>query len=150
MNEILVSRREDNNYINCTKLLNVTGMSRGKRDGILKTEKVKDVVKVGTMNLKGVWIPFDRAYEIARNEGVDELLQPLFVRNIKEYFLTEGYKLKNENESEELKPRKMKGQDKSNLKITDASSSIYDKSTSCPTSGYATSLPSNVSKEYDN
>lgn len=150
VNEILVSRREDNNYINCTKLLNVTGMSRGKRDGILKTEKVKDVVKVGTMNLKGVWIPFDRAYEIARNEGVDELLQPLFVRNIKEYFLTEGYKLKNENESEELKPRKMKGQDKSNLKIMDVSSSIYEKSTSCPTGGYATSLPSSESKEYDN
>lgn len=38
------------------------------------------------MNLKGVWIPFDRAYEIARNEGVDGLLYPLFVRDIKDYF----------------------------------------------------------------
>ncbi|KAL6452253.1 EFH1 Transcriptional regulator EFH1 [Candida maltosa Xu316] len=66
---ILVSRREDTNYINGTKLLNVIGMTRGKRDGILKTEKIKNVVKVGSMNLKGVWIPFDRAYEIARNEG---------------------------------------------------------------------------------
>ncbi|KAK6454534.1 basic helix-loop-helix transcription factor [Scheffersomyces xylosifermentans] len=90
----LVSRREDNNYINGTKLLNVVNMTRGKRDGILKTEKTRTVVKVGSMPLKGVWIPFDRAYEIARNEGVDELLYPLFVKDLKTYYETKGYKLK--------------------------------------------------------
>ena len=99
---ILVSRREDTNYINGTKLLNVIGMTRGKRDGILKTEKIKNVVKVGSMNLKGVWIPFDRAYEIARNEGVDSLLYPLFVKNIKQYFLTKGHKLKSEDDEQEI------------------------------------------------
>ncbi|RCK66782.1 Transcriptional regulator EFH1 [Candida viswanathii] len=99
---ILVSRREDSNYINGTKLLNVIGMTRGKRDGILKTEKIKNVVKVGSMNLKGVWIPFDRAYEIARNEGVDGLLYPLFVKDIKEYFLTKGHKLKSEDDEQQL------------------------------------------------
>jgi hypothetical protein len=41
--------------INGTKLLNVAGMSRGKRDGILKNEKGRVVVKVGAMHLKGVW-----------------------------------------------------------------------------------------------
>jgi protein SOK2 len=41
--------------INGTKLLNVVGMSRGKRDGILKNEKGRVVVKVGAMHLKGVW-----------------------------------------------------------------------------------------------
>jgi protein SOK2 len=41
--------------INGTKLLNVVGMSRGKRDGILKNEKGRVVVKVGSMHLKGVW-----------------------------------------------------------------------------------------------
>lgn len=101
---ILVSRREDTNYINGTKLLNVIGMTRGKRDGILKTEKTKVVVKVGSMNLKGVWIPFERAYEFARNEGVDELLYPLFVKDIKTYFREKGHKLKSENEDEELLP----------------------------------------------
>ena len=45
----------DNNMINGTKLLNVCGMSRGKRDGILKNEKERIVVKVGAMHLKGVW-----------------------------------------------------------------------------------------------
>lgn len=50
-----VSRREDNNMINGTKLLNVVGLSRGKRDGILKNEKDRVVIKVGAMSLKGVW-----------------------------------------------------------------------------------------------
>ncbi|KAG1222216.1 hypothetical protein G6F68_020705 [Rhizopus microsporus] len=52
---ICVARRQDNDMINGTKLLNVTGMSRGKRDGILKNEKGRVVVKVGAMHLKGVW-----------------------------------------------------------------------------------------------
>lgn len=96
---ILVSRREDSNFINGTKLLNVIGMTRGKRDGILKSEKKKKVIKVGSMNLKGVWIPFERAAEIARNEGVDneELLGPLFVKDIATYFKTKGYKLKSDS-----------------------------------------------------
>ena len=45
----------DNEMINGTKLLNVVGMSRGKRDGILKNEKDRVVIKVGAMHLKGVW-----------------------------------------------------------------------------------------------
>lgn len=45
----------DNDMVNGTKLLNVAGMSRGKRDGILKNEKGRVVVKVGAMHLKGVW-----------------------------------------------------------------------------------------------
>lgn len=45
----------DNHMINGTKLLNVAGMTRGRRDGILKSEKVRQVVKIGPMHLKGVW-----------------------------------------------------------------------------------------------
>ncbi|KAI8884796.1 DNA-binding domain of Mlu1-box binding protein MBP1 [Backusella circina FSU 941] len=52
---ICVSRRQDNNMINGTKLLNAAGMSRGKRDGILKNERGRTVVKIGAMHLKGVW-----------------------------------------------------------------------------------------------
>lgn len=83
---ISVSRREDTNFINGTKLLNVAGMTRGRRDGILKSEKVRYVVKIGAMNLKGVWIPFERALELARNEGIIDLLYPLFVKDIKELY----------------------------------------------------------------
>jgi protein SOK2 len=45
----------DNHMINGTKLLNVAGMTRGRRDGILKSEKVRHVIKIGPMHLKGVW-----------------------------------------------------------------------------------------------
>lgn len=44
--------------INGTKLLNVAGMTRGRRDGILKSEKLRHVVKIGPMHLKGVWCVF--------------------------------------------------------------------------------------------
>jgi len=91
----------DNAMINGTKLLNVAGMTRGRRDGILKAEKNKKVVKIGPMHLKGVWyelpmhnmhkkwrrlirnrIPFDRALILANQEKITEKLYPLFVHNI--------------------------------------------------------------------
>lgn len=85
--------------INGTKLLNVAGMTRGRRDGILKSEKTRSVVKIGPMHLKGVWydahrpkltsdslmrfrIPFDRALDFANKEKITEALYPLFVHNI--------------------------------------------------------------------
>jgi hypothetical protein len=91
----------DNHMINGTKLLNVVGMTRGRRDGILKAEKQKQVVKVGPMHLKGVWyisypsqksisksnranprIPYERALALANQEKITEKLYPLFVHNI--------------------------------------------------------------------
>lgn len=79
---VCVARREDNHMINGTKLLNVAGMTRGRRDGILKSEKMRHVVKIGPMHLKGVWIPFERALDFANKEKITELLYPLFVHNI--------------------------------------------------------------------
>ncbi|ORY07494.1 apses-domain-containing protein, partial [Basidiobolus meristosporus CBS 931.73] len=76
---ICVARRQDNDMVNGTKLLNVTGMSRGKRDGILKNEKGRVVVKVGAMHLKGVWITFQRAKALAAQFKIADLLYPLFV-----------------------------------------------------------------------
>lgn len=87
-NNVSVVRRADNNMINGTKLLNVAQMTRGRRDGILKLEKVRHVVKIGSMHLKGVWIPFDRALAMAQREGIVDLLYPLFVRDIKRVILT--------------------------------------------------------------
>ncbi|ORE04766.1 apses-domain-containing protein [Rhizopus microsporus var. microsporus] len=75
---ICVARRQDNNMINGTKLLNVAGMSRGKRDGILKNERGRVVVKVGAMHLKGVWIPFARAKTLATQFNILDALYPIF------------------------------------------------------------------------
>lgn len=80
-----VARREDNNMINGTKLLNVAGMTRGRRDGILKSEKVRHVVKIGTMYLKGVWIPYERALEFSQREQIVDILYPLFVADIRSF-----------------------------------------------------------------
>ncbi|KAI4136806.1 MAG: hypothetical protein L6R39_007603, partial [Caloplaca ligustica] len=79
---VCVARRDDNHFINGTKLLNVAGMTRGRRDGILKSEKTRHVVKIGPMHLKGVWIPFERALDFANKEKITEQLYPLFVHNI--------------------------------------------------------------------
>ncbi|KAK2848521.1 hypothetical protein FQN49_005640 [Arthroderma sp. PD_2] len=79
---VCVARREDNHMINGTKLLNVAGMTRGRRDGILKSEKIRHVVKIGPMHLKGVWIPFDRALDFANKEKITDQLYPLFVHAI--------------------------------------------------------------------
>lgn len=79
---ICVARRSDNSMINGTKLLNVARMTRGRRDGILKSEKHRKVIKIGPMHLKGVWIPFDRALEFANKEKITEQLYPLFVNNV--------------------------------------------------------------------
>ncbi|KAG7802239.1 hypothetical protein KL944_002616 [Ogataea haglerorum] len=82
-NGVAVVRRADNDMINGTKLLNVAKMTRGRRDGILKAEKTRQVVKIGSMHLKGVWIPFERALAMAQREGIVDLLYPLFVKDIK-------------------------------------------------------------------
>ncbi|KAM9926127.1 hypothetical protein OXX59_003429, partial [Metschnikowia pulcherrima] len=87
-NNVSVVRRADNNMINGTKLLNVAQMTRGRRDGILKSEKIRHVVKIGSMHLKGVWIPFDRALAMAQRERIVDLLYPLFVRDIKKVIQT--------------------------------------------------------------
>ncbi|QOU19669.1 hypothetical protein BRETT_003820 [Brettanomyces bruxellensis] len=81
-NGVIVVRRADNDMINGTKLLNVTKMTRGRRDGILKAEKIRDVVKIGSLHLKGIWIPFERAAAMAKREGIYDLLYPLFVKDL--------------------------------------------------------------------
>ena len=57
-------------------------MTRGRRDGILKSEKVRHVVKIGPMHLKGVWIPFERALDLANKHNLTNILYPLFVHNV--------------------------------------------------------------------
>ncbi|OLY82490.1 putative transcription factor PHD1 [Smittium mucronatum] len=81
-NFIIFSSTHYNNMINGTKLLNVTKMTRGKRDGILKNEKERVVVKTGAMYLKGVWISFERAEILAKKHHIYGILEPLFDLNL--------------------------------------------------------------------
>lgn len=104
-NNVSVVRRADNNMINGTKLLNVAQMTRGRRDGILKSEKVRHVVKIGSMHLKGVWIPFERALAMAQREGIVDLLYPLFVRDIKRVIQTGISPTKNFDDNPQPQPQ---------------------------------------------
>jgi hypothetical protein len=83
---ISVGRRKDNNMINGTKLLNLSGMTRGKRDGILKSELERSVIKSGLMVLKGVWITFERAKELAKEYGIHDMLHPLLEWDIESHY----------------------------------------------------------------
>ncbi|AOA64471.1 Transcriptional activator [Komagataella phaffii CBS 7435] len=87
--KIPLSRRADNDYVNATKLLNLTGMRRGRRDGILKLEKQRQVVKTGTIDLKGVWVPLKRAIKLAKAEQVFQKARLIFVTNIADYYHTQ-------------------------------------------------------------
>lgn len=88
----LVTRRLDNNLINGTKLLNAAGVTRGRRDGILKAEKERHVVRTGGMGYKGVWIPFERALELAKQLGVLDTLYPIFLADLRQIFrIPENY-----------------------------------------------------------
>lgn len=80
-----VSRREDNDMINATKLFNVADVPRGRRDGILKSEKVRQVVTEGPTHLKGVWIPYERALVFANTYQLTRVVHPLFAYNINAY-----------------------------------------------------------------
>ncbi|KAJ1557063.1 hypothetical protein HK096_009307 [Nowakowskiella sp. JEL0078] len=53
-----IARRFDNHKVNGTKLLNFVGISRGKRDRILKSEQSREVVRCGSSFIKGVWLEF--------------------------------------------------------------------------------------------
>lgn len=82
---LYVGRVQETNMVNGTKLLNVTGISRGKRDGILKNEKTRKVIKHGTMHLKGVWISYERAVILAEQYGIANLIYPLLIPNLAQY-----------------------------------------------------------------
>jgi protein SOK2 len=81
--KVCIARREDINMINGTRLLDVSRMSRGRCDGILKAQKHWIVVKVGAMNLKGVWISYEHAIALAKRESIVDALFSLFVVYIK-------------------------------------------------------------------
>lgn len=63
--------------INGTKLLNVAGMTRGRRDGILKSEKMRHVVKIGPMHLKGVWYVHALKVSLSGIFHTDHLQDPI-------------------------------------------------------------------------
>jgi len=81
----IVSRRFDNHLVNGTKLLNLAGLTRGKRDAILKNEPIRNVVKNAPFHLKGVWIPLERARILSYKFNIDNRIHYLLDNNPSKY-----------------------------------------------------------------
>jgi hypothetical protein len=79
---VCVTRREDNHMINGTKLLSIGNIPRDRSNSMLEAERTRHVVRICPAHLKGVWIPFERALELAVDAGIVDKLYPLFVYDI--------------------------------------------------------------------
>ncbi|GAA5843818.1 hypothetical protein JCM11251_001811 [Rhodosporidiobolus azoricus] len=106
----VVARRADNDWINSTKLLNMAGLTRGKRDMYLKNEPQRVVFRRGALHLKGVWrvssltlldlhlltvacfapyrLPLEAAERLAKSYNLHSRLYPLFEPRIQKFLFT--------------------------------------------------------------
>ncbi|GAA5989474.1 hypothetical protein JCM11641_007314 [Rhodosporidiobolus odoratus] len=84
----VVARRADNDWINSTKLLNMAGLTRGKRDMYLKNEPERIVFRRGALHLKGVWLPLSAAARLAKAYTLYDKLYPLFETDLQRFLFT--------------------------------------------------------------
>lgn len=73
-----VCRRQDTHFINASKLIKLSSITRGRRDAILRAEKVKYTVRKDQIDFRGVWVPFERARYLAVLVGIYDQVQDLF------------------------------------------------------------------------
>ncbi|KAH7376922.1 start control protein cdc10 [Plectosphaerella cucumerina] len=77
---VAVMRRRNDSWLNATQVLKVAGVEKGKRTKILEKEiqtGEHEKVQGGYGKYQGTWIKFDRAVEVCRQYGVEEILRPL-------------------------------------------------------------------------
>ncbi|KAI0226339.1 transcriptional regulator swi6 [Massospora cicadina] len=80
VNGIQVMRRCNDSYLNCTQLLKVAGIDKGRRTKILEREIFKthhEKVQGGYGKYQGTWIPFEEGRLFARRHGVEDAILPL-------------------------------------------------------------------------
>jgi hypothetical protein len=82
---VCVARREDNHMINGTKLLNVAGLTGGRRGGILKSEKMRHVVKIGPLQTTRFYPSFTRTSSVPPSETRKWKAQTLRVEDWEPY-----------------------------------------------------------------
>ncbi|KAJ9072660.1 transcriptional regulator swi6 [Entomophthora muscae] len=86
VNGIQVMRRCTDSYLNCTQLLKVAGIDKGRRTKILEREVFKthhEKVQGGYGKYQGTWIPFDEGRIFAQRHGVEDDVLPLLNLNPK-------------------------------------------------------------------
>lgn len=73
-----ICRRQDTNFINASKLIKLSSMTRGRRDGILRCEKLRYTVRKDRLEFSGIWIPFERAKHLAMSADIYDQVHVLF------------------------------------------------------------------------
>ncbi|KDE09062.1 hypothetical protein MVLG_00780 [Microbotryum lychnidis-dioicae p1A1 Lamole] len=78
---VAVMRRKSDAWLNATQILKVAGFDKPQRTRVLEREVQKDVhekVQGGYGKYQGTWIPMEKGIALAKQYGVDHLLQPMF------------------------------------------------------------------------
>ncbi|GAA5937411.1 uncharacterized protein JCM15063_002898 [Sporobolomyces koalae] len=78
---VAVMRRKSDAWLNATQILKVAGFDKPQRTRVLEREVQKathEKVQGGYGKYQGTWVPMDRGIALARQYGVDRLLQPMF------------------------------------------------------------------------
>ncbi|CEQ40529.1 SPOSA6832_02140, partial [Sporobolomyces salmonicolor] len=78
---VAVMRRKSDAWLNATQILKVAGFDKPQRTRVLEREVQKgthEKVQGGYGKYQGTWVPMDRGVALARQYGVDRLLQPIF------------------------------------------------------------------------
>ncbi|KAI5477317.1 transcription factor Mbp1 [Pseudohyphozyma bogoriensis] len=78
---VAVMRRKADSWLNATQILKVAGFDKPQRTRVLEREVQKgthEKVQGGYGKYQGTWVPMDRGIALARQYGVDRLLQPIF------------------------------------------------------------------------
>ncbi|TLD15207.1 hypothetical protein PspLS_10718 [Pyricularia sp. CBS 133598] len=84
VNGVAVMKRIGDSKLNATQILKVAGVEKGKRTKILEKEiqtGEHEKVQGGYGKYQGTWIKYERALEVCRQYGVEELLRPLLEYN---------------------------------------------------------------------
>ncbi|RKP33539.1 transcription regulator HTH, apses-type DNA-binding domain-containing protein, partial [Dimargaris cristalligena] len=80
-----IARCMSSAMVNGTKLLNCAGLSRGRRDYLLRKEPLRRVLKKTCKTSRGVWIPYQRAVDLAHTYNVYHSTLPLLVEDPERY-----------------------------------------------------------------
>jgi len=80
VNGVAVMRRRHDSWLNATQILKVARIDKGKRTKILEKEiqtGEHEKIQGGYGKYQGTWIRFERAVEVCKQYGVEDLLHPL-------------------------------------------------------------------------
>ncbi|GAA5882068.1 hypothetical protein JCM16303_005585 [Sporobolomyces ruberrimus] len=78
---VAVMRRKSDAWLNATQILKVAGFDKPQRTRVLEREVQKgthEKVQGGYGKYQGTWVPMERGTNLARQYGVERLLQPIF------------------------------------------------------------------------